>query len=880
MKTAVLLDTSAIMYRAFYSLTEFRNSKGEPTGAILGFTNIVNNILEEFKPDYVVAALDVTRKSLKRTKEYDEYKANRKPMPEDLLAQFGKIKDLLDYLGIKKYQVEGEEADDVLGTLAKKFSDQGVKVIIATGDKDLSQVIDENISVGLLGKGQGKSKLKLVSTDEDVIEQLGVRANLIPDLFGLIGDTSDGIPGVRKVGTKKAVPMLEKYGNLEEIYNNVDELIKLPGIGKGLVKNIEEDRELAFLSKKLATINLDVDLEFNLEENLMIRREKELFEFFKELEFRALINKMGLSEGSEEKVAETKKELIIVKSDEEFKSLEEELNREKKVAVYYNKSGLSFGIEDKTYYVSIDHRYLGAVNFEIERVKELLKSNSKFIGYKFKEMLTDGFYIENTHFDTLIANFLLTSITKEEIEIVLSNELGIELKNYKDSFAKKTPYEVTIEEMAEYSTDRVSGILSLYPVLEEKLENENLTELFFDMEMKLIKVLSSMERNGIKIDREYFNKYNGELLEKLDKLKTLIYGEADEEFNINSPKQLGEILFLKLNIEPVKKTKTGFSTSAEVLEILASRGEKIAEYILEYRKLAKLQNTYVETLPKLADSDDLIHTTFNQTGAATGRLSSSDPNLQNIPVKSDEGIKIRAGFVAHKGYKLVSFDYSQIELRVLAEISKEENLVRAYEEDLDLHDLTARNIFSLEESEEVTRAMRTMAKIVNFSIIYGKTPFGLSKELGITVGEASTYIKRYFETYPKVKELEQEIIAKTQEKAEVRTLFGRKRVIGDINSKNRNSKSQAERMAVNTVIQGTAADILKVTMIKLFEEVQKRDDIKMLLQVHDELVFEIKEEKLDECCDLIRDIMENSVKFENVNLKSNMAVGDNWSEAK
>ena len=416
--------------------------------------------------------------------------------------------------------------------------------------------------------------------------------------------------------------------------------------------------------------------------------------------------------------------------------------------------------------------------------------------------------------------------------------------------------------------------------LKEQLEDKELISVLKEIEIPLIEVLNAMEEEGIMIDPEYFNKFGIEVAEKINELEEKIYEIAGGKFNLNSPKQLAEVLFINLNIAPVKKTKTGLSTNVEVLEELEARGEEIAKYILEYRKLSKLKSTYIDALPKSADKNNRIHTNFNQTGTATGRLSSSDPNLQNIPVKTDDGMKIREGFIAKEGYKLLGIDYSQIELRVLTEISGDENLIKAYGEGKDLHDLTARKIFGLSEKDEVKREQRTAAKIVNFSIIYGKTAFGLSKELKITRKEAEDYIAKYFDEYPKVRELEAEIIKKAEETGYVKTYFNRRRDIEGIHSRNKNIKNQGERMAVNTVIQGTAAEVIKKVMIELYKFLKEKEDIKMLLQVHDELIFEIKDEKVEEYKAVIENIMRNSVKFENVRLEVNSSVGKNWAEAK
>lgn len=947
MKKAMLIDVSAMMYRAYFSLMNMSNSKGEPTGAVFGFTNTLLNLLEEYKPDYIIAAFDNKRSTLKRTEKYTEYKAHRKPMPEDLLEQLSSIEKLIDGFGIKKFKVEGHEADDVLGTIAKKYSKLGIEAFVVTGDKDLSQIIDGNINIALLGKGEGKSKTKLIKTDADVVEQLGVTPNLIPDLFGLIGDASDGIPGVRKVGEKKAIPMLERFGNLEGIYANTDKLIEIPGIGKALVDIIIEDKDMAFLSRELAIIELDVPLEFVIEETIAEKNESILYELFSKMEMKALIKKMNLkadevkvaedAEVTENIVAIKESEIIISKTytvAKDEKQLKEILDRifvSDEVYLYNGKFGITISDKKECVYFGTKHSYLGANNLDKAILKEYLKKPNKIISFHLKELLNNGFYIENPYFDIFIANYLLTANTKEDLftisETLLNKEINTDILN-KDEIV------VNEEEFSKFSFECIDVIVEIYNMLKIKLTNENLDTLFFDVEMPLIKVLSSMETNGVKIDIPFFKKYELEMKATLKNLVPDIYMEAQKkikfnydmliisefnirdfyeeigklmykkksdlnlfmetnvnlpneeliekklEFNIASPKQLGIILFDLMGLPALKKTKTGYSVDEEVLEELKCKGEPIAKYLLEYRKLTKLVTTYVEVLPKLVDKEARIHTSFNQTGTATGRLSSSEPNLQNIPSRSDEGAKIRQGFIARDGYTLVAFDYSQIELRVLASVSGDESLIKAYEDDLDLHDLTARKIFDLSNEDHVTREMRSSAKIINFSIIYGKTAFGLSKELSITQSEAKRYIERYFAQYPKVKELETKILDEATKVGYVTTIFNRKRAIPELKSSNKNLKNAGERMAVNTVIQGSAADILKIVMVKLYKEFLGNEDLYMNLQVHDELIFEIKNDKVDFYMEKIKDIMENSINLPNVKLKTNGAYGKNWSETK
>ena len=895
MKKIVLLDTSAIMYRAFYANMNFR-TKDEPTGAVYGFTNMLLSIIKEFSPDYICAAQDVKRATLKRSVIYEEYKKNRDAVPEDLLRQIPRIEEVLDSFGIKRFKIDGYEADDVMGTISKKFSKDGYEIYIVTGDKDLAQLVDENINIALMGKGDDGG-FKILSTDEDVVDYLGVVPNMIPDLFGLIGDSSDGIPGVRKVGEKKAIPMLEKYKNLEGIYGNVDSLKEISGIGPGLIRNIKEDKEIAFLSRELATIEKNIPLDIEISQISYKIDNVKLLELFKVLGFKALIKRMNL----QEEIVETKEnnqlglfaeipkvvrasEILVVDSDEKFKNLVEEIKKEEEVFFYTENIGMAFSTAKQDYYVPFGHNLkLGAnyQNYSKEKLNEIFSMDKKFITYDFKNVIKNIYKIptSNIHFDMMLGQHLKTAQTKEGIEI-LANEEGIEIQSYADLFGKELKENLDIESYGKYLC-RLSNLLQeIYPSLKEDLEEKNLIKNLKETEIPLIEVLTSMEEKGIAIDPRYFENYSTELVGLIDELENKIYEVAGEKFNINSPKQLSEVLFFKLNIPPVKKTKSGYSTDVGVLEYLKDQGEKIAEYILEYRKFAKLKSTYVDALLKVRDRENRIHTTFNQTGTATGRLSSSEPNLQNIPVKTDEGMKIREGFVARDGYKILGIDYSQIELRVLGEMSGDENLINAYSKNEDLHSLTARKIFGLPQGSKVTREERTVAKTINFSVIYGKTPFGLANELKITQGEAKEYIEKYFAEYPKVKEFEQEIVTSAEKKGYVETYFGRRRWIDGINSKNKNIKSQGERMAVNTVIQGTAAEIIKKAMINIYNILKDKEDIDMLLQVHDELIFEVKEEKIDYYREIIENIMKNSVDFKNVHLEVNSAVGKNWAEAK
>ncbi|BEO94278.1 DNA-directed DNA polymerase [Fusobacterium sp. CM21] len=912
MKRAVLLDVSAIMYRAYFANINFR-TKNEPTGAVYGFINTLLSIINEFKPDYMAAAFDVKRSSLKRTEIYGDYKSNRQSTPEDLVTQIPRIEEVLDAFNINRYKIDGYEADDVLGSLAKKIAKQDIEVIIITGDKDLSQLVERNISVALLGKGTEGEKFGILKNSDDVVNYLGVVPEKIPDLFGLIGDKSDGIPGVTKIGEKKALAIFSQYDSLEKIYENIDNLKNIDGIGPSLIKNLVNEKDIAFMSRELAKIFTDLDITVE-ESGLQYGMDREkLYSLCKVLEFKMFIKKLSLEEKPQNstlfslentaekkenpKIVEEKKEvefikeinltlsnreLLIIDNENILNEQREYLSNYKKIAsIYYENLGIILSTEDKDFYFPLNHGGLLAKNIDRNLIINFISElDIKFISYNFKALLNLGINFKSMYMDMMIAYHLISSQTKIDPIIPVTEYSKLEPKDFKTAFGKINIELITAQDFSKYLSAISIGILAIYDELNYLLKKEDLYKILMENEMPLIQVLSLMERKGIEIDIQYFKNYSLELDKELLRIEKAIYEEAGEEFNINSPKQLGDILFVKLNLPSGKKTKTGYSTDVMVLEDLESYGYNIARLLLDYRKLNKLKTTYVDTLPLLVDENSRIHTTFNQIGTATGRLSSSDPNLQNIPVKTDDGIKIREGFVAGAGKVLMSIDYSQVELRVLTSMSKDENLIEAYREEKDLHDLTARRIFNLSDTETVSREQRTIAKIINFSIIYGKTPFGLAKELKIPVKDASEYIKKYFEQYPKVTSFEREVIEFGEEHGYVKTLFGRKRYISGIDSKNKTIKSQAERMAVNTVIQGTAAEVLKKVMVKVYDVLKDKEDIALLLQVHDELIFEVEENSVEKYSEILADIMKNTVQLEDVKLNININIGKNWAEAK
>lgn len=1007
MKKAVILDTSAIIYRSHFALMGMKNSQGLPTGATFGFINTLENVIKEFSPDYLVACLDVKRDELERSDELETYKANRESMPEEIVAQLNIIMEVLDGYNIPKYKKKGQEADDVIATFATNFSkdEEQIETFIITGDKDLTQLVNEKINIALLGKGNGKdSNFRYIRNDDDVIDYLGVSPDKIPDLFGLMGDKSDGIPGVTGIGPKNGVKLITTYQNLENLYKNIDDL-------KGKQKeNLINDKEKAFLSRELATVKRELEIEYDKNKLKFENKNFEkLFEIYKKMEFkrfsenleeeRKRVLNQNLKNSDEISEEDRKMQLKLQKEIEEMEEkkkriLEEEAEYDKenpifngisnfysnknnsekfdilnileikkeifqknknnknidykianwnnahkiikemenKIAIFENIFGLSIfdgnenvillnsdlekalnaektvqnNLFDKI--ESCDNKNISKIYEELNKkeiiaynIKEYMKKHSNYFdaiisgkNYSFsplrnenKNTKIDYTIKSKNYFDVMIASYVLETEGENEIENIIKNELEVEISSFETEFQKerrKRNFDGLSDKIkAEFLAIRGFYIYNLEKILKVELKNNGLLEVYENLESKLIPVLAQMEENGIKIDKNYFKNFENELNEKINKLILNIHKIADdEEFNIDSSQQLGEILFEKMQIPVVKKTKTRYSTDVEVLEKIANDNElsdekrEIAKNLLEYRAFKKLLSTYIEPIPQYADKDDRIHTTFNQNGTATGRLSSANPNLQNIPARTDDGMRIRTGFVAQDGYSLISFDYSQIELRVLAELSKDKTLIFAYKEDKDLHDLTARKIFLKNDDEKVSREERSIAKVINFSILYGKTNFGLSKELNISVGDAAQYIKTYFEEYPRVQKFLNIVTETAKLHNFVETFYGTRRYIKGIDSQNKNTLAQAIRMAVNTVVQGTAANVIKIVMIKLHEELKNDENIKMLLQVHDELIFEIKDGFEEIYMKKIKDIMENTVKFEKVPLKANGNIAKNW----
>lgn len=880
MKKLIVIDGNSLANRAFYAIPILSNSKGVITNAVYGFTNMLMRLVKQEQPDYLAVAFDVSRKVF-RHEQYADYKAQRKGMPEELRGQMDLIKDVLRAMNIAIYEAEGYEGDDVIGTMVRWAEREDIASIIVTGDKDSLQLISDKTSVYLTKKGISElGRYDYAAFHEEY--------NLVPDqvrdLKGLMGDSSDNIPGVPSVGEKTALKLLHQYGTVEELYLHLDDFA-----GKKLGEKLRDNKEQAFMSKELATIYCEVPLEFRKEDLAVqpVQREQ-LIALYKDLELRSLL-KDFLAQYPEEPV-----EQLWEAPKEEDGSENDEVVLPKKGMLLTTPEQLQekLLLHDPTHIVLIFERTVGnIVTGKVESIGLLVEEQPYMIacGARFADcarllkpwlesskvmVLTDdakklyasllplGIRLRALVFDSTLAAYLLNPESKD------LSVAGLALQYF----------DVTLP--AEPAEERMYGLLKGIYVLSdhmlERLKEEQLLNLYVQIELPLAELLSSMEYEGVRIDTAYLEELGRELSERIDRLAEKLYDAAGEQFNLNSSKQLGVVLFEKMGLPVVKRTKTGYSTDAEVLDTLAEEYEFVKD-ILAYRQLTKLKSTYVDGILKLVDGQTgKVHTTFNQTITATGRLSSTEPNLQNIPIKTEEGKRIRKAFKpAQIDNVLVAADYSQIELRILAHMSKDSVLTESFRNNEDIHRRTASEVFGV-AMEDVTKEMRRNAKAVNFGIIYGQTEFGLSKELGISRKEAKDYIESYFARYSGVKQWIDTTIQEARSSGISTTMMGRRRYIKDINSKNFNLRSFAERTAVNTPIQGTAADIIKIAMLQVQEQLKKRNfEAKMLLQVHDELIFEVPPQEIAGLIVILRECMEHAVNLE-VPLKIDVNVGFNW----
>lgn len=869
MKKIILVDGNNLLFRSFYATAYqgiiMRNSKGFPTNALYGFINMMNKIIKEEEPSYILVAFDKGKTF--RHDKYLEYKAGRMEMPDELRLQFPKAKEVLDAFGIKHFEIDNYEADDIIGTLAKKVDEEDEFIAtIVSSDKDLLQLISDEVTVKLL-----KQSGYIMMTREEFKNTYQVEPIRMIDLKALMGDSSDHIPGVKGIGEKTAISLLAKYGSLDELYNNIDSVS-----GKTKEKLLA-DKDNAYMSYDLATIYRDVPIDFTLEDckYKFINNDK-LRAILEELEFHSLLKKLGLGESSVTKEAVKEEKTLTIKDISEFKIRDFAFYLETRGSIYSKSEVLGIGIYDGEagYFISKD---------DILKYRDLFNSDACKYTYDYKKNLVVlnkyDIKFKNVYFDTMIATYLLDYVVKDDISFV-AKSFDYQLPVYEDVYGTdKRPIEVSEEKLKEICCSKAQFIYETREKILKELSDDGELDLFANIEMPLTEVLADMEITGVKVDVDCLDKVALELKAKLDEKEKEIYELAGSTFNIMSPMQLAKVLFEDLAIPYPKKVKDNkYSTSKDILDKIAFV-HPIVEKILEYRTLAKLYTNYAVGLKEEVREDGRIHTIFTQTLTRTGRLSSISPNLQNIPARSEYSALIRKAFIPDLDSKMLSSDYSQVELRIFASMSKATNLINAFINEEDIHARTAADIFKV-DIDKVTKDMRRTAKAVNFGILYGISSFGLSEDLGIDVKTAKKFIDDYLETYPGIRDFQAKEIADAYANGYVRTLMNRKRVIEELKNKNYMIRSAGERMALNTPIQGTAADILKKAMVEIFGEFKKRNlKSKMLIQVHDELVFNVLDSELDEVKEIVRDIMENTFKID-VPLKVDIEVGNNWYEAK
>lgn len=882
-----IIDISSYIFRAYFAVRPLSTSSGIPTNATYGVATMIQKLIREKKPDYLVVAYDSPKPSF-RKELYQDYKANREVPPEDLIPQFDQIKEYIDSYPIPSIQHDGFEADDIVATVAKHFSIQeNFEVIIVSSDKDLMQLIDDKVCM------YDSMKNKLIKEDQ-VIEKFGVKPDQVLDLLSLAGDTSDNIPGVKGVGVKTAAKLLNEMGTLEDILAGADSI-------KGkLGEKIINHKEDALISKKLVQLKTDLEIPVDKDFYLFSKSDQnKLNEFFIKYELNSLVVDSHQN-SKDKKIAINQDQYELILTEESLKNY---IQKIKKHGLFSfdtetdslnprncNLVGISLSIDKgNAVYIPLRHSYLGCPDqLGLETVRQLLNpilsdknikkvaQNAKFDWHVLNH---HNFELEGPIFDTMIASYLIDSNQSHSMDALSLKYLEHETIHFKDIVGKNQTFaDIELIQALKYAAEDADITYRLHEIFSDKLDQLKLNACFNDYEIPLVNVLRIIEDNGMLIDQAKLKELNQDFTSQLEKLEKTIYKEAGEEFNIHSPKQLANILFDKLQLTPIKKTKTGYSTNVDVLNKL-SLEHSLPQYILEFRTLAKLKSTYIEGLTKIVDqSTSRVHTNFHQTVAATGRLSSVEPNLQNIPIRGEQGRKIREVFIASDECELLSADYSQIELRLLAAFSQDPNLVKTFKEDGDIHTMTACKIFGLSENE-IDSELRSKAKTVNFGILYGQSPFGLSEQLNISQSEAKHYIEQFYEQFPSVIEYKNQIIDEASKTGEVRTYSGRRRLVPELNSKNKMIKKNAERFAFNTIFQGSAADIIKKAMINIHEELIKQNlKSKMILQVHDELLFEVPLDEKDILLSLVKGHME-SVFDNSLPLTISTGWGKNWSES-
>lgn len=884
----MIIDGSSLLHRAFYALPLLTTKRGLYTNGVYGFLTMLYKIKDEYNPNYICVAFDKKGPTF-RHKEYEQYKGTRQPTPSELAQQFPLIKEILSDMHITTIEMSQFEADDIAGTLARIGEEHSLDVILVTGDKDYLQLATDNAKVLLTKKGI--TELDIYDKDR-IIQDYGIEPKQFIDLKGLMGDKSDNIPGVPGIGEKTGLKLIKEYGTIENIYENIDVLG-----GKKLKENLVENENIAYMSRKLGEIITNVPIDHKLED-LKVKEPnwEELKSKYDELEFKSLLNKIPKEYSG--KVEEIIKKFEVKEINEvNYDKLIDEIVSNKKFAFkfiidesnYIENPIIGIGIKtinDVTHYIDLQHGY--------EKFADAFKSifedkSIEKIGHNLKidivQLFRMGIEIECFTFDSMIAQYLINPSQSNYSINKLSEEYldyyGIDKEELLGKGKKaKSFMDISKDSIMNHIAYVLEAIYELEPIMLEMINIQRMDKLYLDIELPLIQVLANMEFLGFKINASELEKLGVEYDKEIDTLTYTIYELAGEEFNINSPKQIGEVLFDKLSLPVIKKTKTGYSTDVEVLEKLEDK-HPIASKILRYRQIVKLKSTYIDGLLNLINkSTNRIHSSFNQTIASTGRISSTEPNLQNIPVRTEDGRRIRKAFVAESPeYRLLDGDYSQIELRVLAHISKDPKFIEAFSKGEDIHKKTASEVFHV-DLEDVTTELRYRAKAVNFGIVYGISDYGLAKDLDISRKEAKEYIDNYFNKFKLVRKYMDDIVEKGKEAGYVETILNRRRYVPELSAKNFNVRSFGERIAMNTPIQGSAADIIKLAMVRVYNELKNRKfKSRLILTVHDELIIEVHRDEVEEVKNLVIDIMENSIALI-VPLKVDFTIGDSWYDTK
>ncbi|WP_334351849.1 DNA polymerase I [Companilactobacillus sp. HBUAS56257] len=880
-KKLLLIDGNSVSFRAFFAmhnvLDKFVNGDGIHTNALYAFNNMLEIILKDEKPTHALVAFDAGKTTF-RTKMFDEYKGTRAKTPQELMEQLPLIQEMLNYRGIKTYELPDYEADDIIGTMAHKAELDNMDVTIITGDRDLTQLTTDKITVKVNVKGVTETESY---TPEHVKEKLGITPKQIIDMKGLMGDSSDHYPGVEKVGEKTAIKLLDQYGSVEGIYEHVDEMKK-----SKLKEHLINDKDKAFLSKKLATIDLNAPVALNIGDlEYHGDNQEQLMQFYQKMNFRTFLDRMDVPQDSAEDLAKIEVNTL----DEQ--AIEKISQSDKTHTLVVEGFGNNYHIDPIIgILISDGTNFYGTTDFSIlenDKLKSWLSDGSKE-KYLFDNKATIallhryGCQLNGVTFDMLLVAYLLdTNDNKQDIGLVAKNyniNLPSEEEFYGKGVKKAVPEDNDI--LLNFLAQKAQVIFDLKDKMMSELKDNDQDSLYDEIELPLSIVLAEMEIKGITVEVPKLKEMENTFATKLSEIEKKIYQEAGKEFNINSPKQLGVVLFEDLKLPVIKKTKTGYSTSVDVLEKLKDKSP-VVQLVLDYRQISKIQSTYVIGLQKFVQPDNKIHTIYLQTLTQTGRLSSIEPNLQNIPIRIDEGKQIRKAFVPqHKDWEIFSADYSQVELRVLAHISGDEHMQEAFNEDYDIHAHTAMRIFGLNSTDEVTPNMRRQAKATNFGIVYGISDYGLSQNIGISRKQAAAFIESYFEQYPGVKKYMDDIVKYARENGYVETIMHRRRYLPDIHSKNFNVRNFAQRTAMNTPIQGSAADIIKVAMINMQKMLEKEKlQANLLLQVHDEMIFEAPKSEIPMLEKLVPSVMDSAVRLD-VPLKVETAHGKTWYEAK